>query len=375
MVALRARSETPAVIPCANPKAQYLAHIEDVDQAVRRVMDSGWYVLGKEVESFESEFAAYCRTTHCLGVGSGTEALHLALSALGVGPGDEVITASFTASATAAAISLCGAVPVFADVDPETLTLDPKAVQKVLTPRSKALVPVHLYGHPVDMDAMLAIAENNGLAVVEDCAQAPGALWKGQPVGSIGHVGCFSFYPTKNLGALGDGGAVVTKDYALARKMRTMREYGWKERFVSSEVGWNTRLDELQAAILRAKLPHLDTDNQARRTLASLYAEELADLPLALPQEDRNALHVYHLFVIRSTRRDALLAHLRDNGVGAGVHYPVACHEQPAFSGECEPMPETEKASAEVLSLPMFPELSFEQAGRVVGAVRSFFNG
>ena len=363
------------MIPCADPKAQYLARQERVDQAIRRVLDSGWYVLGKEVEGFESEFASYCRTPHCLGVGNGTEALHLALSALGVGPGDEVITASLTASATAAAIVMCGATPVFADVDAETMVLDPEAVEAVLTPRTKALVPVHIYGHPVDMDAMLSIAGECGLVVVEDCAQAPGAMWKGHPSGSMGHAGCFSFYPTKNLGALGDGGAVVTRDSALDEKMRAMREYGWKERFVSSGPGWNTRLDELQAAVLRAKLPWLDEGNQARRSLASLYAKGLEGLPLTLPQEGRDAFHVYHLFVVRSPRREALLSHLRAAGIGAGVHYPVPCHGQSAFSGAGVSLPETEKASAEVFSLPMFPELSEEQAWRVVEAVRSFFNG
>jgi dTDP-4-amino-4,6-dideoxygalactose transaminase len=365
------------MIPFADPHAGYLARKDEIDAAVARVFASGRYILGPEVAAFEAEFAAWTGAEFCVGVGNGTEALHLALAALGVGPGDEVVTVSHTAVATVAAIAQTGAKPVFADIDPgtctpSTYTMDPQALARAITPKTKAVVPVHLYGHPAALDEILAIAEAHGLPVVEDCAQAHGAELSGRRVGSIGRLGCFSFYPTKNLGALGDGGCVTTSDPELAARLRRMREYGWENR-VSVAPGWNSRLDEVQAAILRAKLPHLDADIAARGRIAKRYQEELAGLPLDLPQTRTGARHAFHLFVVRTPRREELLRHLYAHGIGAAVHYPLAAHQQPTFAHLAPPLPRSEAASASVLSLPMYPELSEAQAGQVIQAVQRFF--
>jgi dTDP-4-amino-4,6-dideoxygalactose transaminase len=347
------------VIYCGYPKAQYLAHRHEIDSAIQSVLDRGMYVLGEEVRTFESEFAAYIGATAGIGVGSGTEALHLALKACGIGPGDEVITVSHTAVATVAAIELAGATPVFVDIEPDYYTLDPSLLETAITPRTRAVIPVHIYGQSADMDHILAIAGHYGLRVIEDCAQAHGACYKGKRVGTFGDMACFSFYPTKNLGALGDGGMVVTNDAALADKARLLREYGWSDRYVSTVCGWNSRLDELQAAILRVKLRFLDSDNDKRSELAGIYGRELERSALCLPVPRSASTHVHHLYVVRSGQRDDLKKFLNDNGIGALVHYPVPVHLQPAYAARAaHPLPETERAAKEVLSLPIYPELA-----------------
>ena len=349
------------MILCSNPREQYLAHREEIDAAIDNVLTNGRYILGPEVEAFEREFAQYCGVKHAVGVGSGTEALHVALAAMGVGAGDEVITTAHTAVATASAIRLCGATPVFVDIEPGTWTIDPRLVEAAITPKTKAIVPVHIYGQPADLAPILKL----GVPVLEDCAQAHGAKYDGRRVGSMGLLGAFSFYPTKNLGAIGDGGAVVTNDDALAKRLRLLREYGWAERYVSSTDGWNTRLDELQAAILRVKLRHLDDDNTRRRTIAKRYDEALTSTPVVREGVE----HVYHLYVITNDRRDALQQQLRDRGIGALVHYPVPVHKQPAYATN-DSLPNTERAAATVLSLPMYPELTPEQQEQVINAVQ-----
>ncbi len=360
------------MIPCADPKAQYLAHKDAIDAAMRRVLDAGRYILGSEVSSFEAEFANWLGGGQAVGVGSGTEAVHLALASLGVGPGDEVITVSHTAVATVAAIELCGATPVLVDIEPGFYTIDPKKVEAALTPKTKAVVAVHIYGQPADLDALVDLCRRKGVKLIEDCAQCHGAKWKGRRTGTFGDAAAFSFYPTKNLGAIGDGGAVFFKDKASADKARLLREYGWAERYVSAIPGLNSRLDELQAAILREKLKHLDADNQKRRALAAVYREVLAGRA-GLPAERPGAEAVYHLFVIASPDRDALKASLQTRGVGTMIHYPMPIHLQPAYKGRVPvrgPMDVTEKAAREVLSLPMFPELSAADARRAAEAVK-----
>ena len=362
------------MILCGSPHAAYLAHREGIDAAVRRVLESGWYILGREVEAFEEAFARFCETNHAVGVASGTDALSLALRACGIGPGDEVITVSHTAVATVAAIEMCGAAPVLVDIDPATFTMDPARIGGAVTRRTRAIVPVHLYGQPCDMDAILDAARRHDLRVVEDCAQAHGARWRGRRVGSMGDAGCFSFYPTKNLGALGDGGAIVTSNEEIARKCRLLREYGWAERYVSQCAGVNSRLDEMQAAILNVKLEGLETANERRRQIASFYDAALSGYGLTTPHVAEGAYHVFHLYVVRSTTRDALLATLRRAGIGALVHYPVPIHLQPAYAGRLrgsDDLPEAERAAREVLSLPLYPEMTDDDLRAVPSAVRS----
>lgn len=364
------------MILCGNPRAQYLAHKKEIDEAIGRVLESGWYVLGKEAESFEHEFAAYVGAEHAIGVGSGTEAIHLALKACDIGPGDEVITVAHTAVATVAAIELAGATPVFADIEDTYCTLDPDLLQGLITPRTRAIVPVHLYGQAADMDSITEIARRNGVTVIEDCAQAHGAVYRGRPVGGMGALACFSFYPTKNLGAIGDGGMVTTGDPELARKVRLLREYGWSERYVSQIPGWNSRLDELQAAVLRVKLQHLDADNAARGRIGQAYGAALAACGLRLPAIRPGNSHVFHLYVVRCTDRERLRQHLQQRGIAAGIHYPVPVHKQPAYLArfKCN-LPNTESAANEVLSLPIYPELGAEEVGVVIDAVTDFFRG
>ena len=362
------------MILCANPRAQYLAHQREIDDAMRRVVDRGQYILGEEVRAFEQEFAAYTGAADAVGVGSGTEALHLALVACDIGRGSEVITVAHTAVATVAAIELTGATPVLVDIEPDHYTLDPAQLESAITPRTKAIIPVHLYGQPADLGPIVAVARSHGLRVIEDCAQAHGATYAGARVGTQGDVGCYSFYPTKNLGALGDGGIVVTGDAELAGTMRLLREYGWAERYVSHIAGWNSRLDEIQAAVLRVKLRYLDEDNRARARLAGIYGAGLADAGLVLPEPRSLATHVYHLYVVRSRFRDALQSFLRSRGIGAMVHYPVPIHLQPAYKGRLpgrERLPETEQMAQEVLSLPMHPQLTEHELSSVVEAVRA----
>lgn len=363
------------MILCSNPRAQYLTHQTEIDAVILRVLSKGRYILGEEVGAFEDEFASYIGVAHGIGVGSGTEALHLALVACGIGPGDEVITVAHTAVATVAAIELAGAIPVLVDIEPAFYTLDPSKLAAAITPSTKAIIPVHLYGHPADLDPILGIARQYRLRVIEDCAQAHGAMYRGRRVGSYGDLACFSFYPTKNLGALGDGGMIVTDQPELAHRVRLLREYGWTDRFVSQIPGVNSRLDEVQAAILRVKLRHLDRGNAARSGIAAIYNAGLSNCQLVLPRVREGSTHVYHLYVVRAPRRDDLQQYLRDRDVSAPVHYPVPVHRQPAYQGRLggsESLPETERAAAEVLSLPMYPELSESEVQHMIGAIRAF---
>jgi dTDP-4-amino-4,6-dideoxygalactose transaminase len=363
----------PAPLLPADPRANYLAHRRAIDDAIRRVLESGWYILGNEVKEFEAEFSRYIGPRFTVGVGSGTDALLLALRVLGIGPGDAVVTVSNTAVATVAAIDLVGATPVLSDVDPETFTLDPERLEQTIAhhsgPRLRAIIPVHLYGHPADMEAIRLIAERHGLDVIEDCAQSHGATIAGRMTGTWGRVSAFSFYPTKNLGALGDGGALVTDDPHLAEQARAIRQYGWRDRYVSEQAGTNTRLDELQAAILRAKLPALDAENRRRREIAGLYDAALAGSRVTTPRCRKDVQHVFHQYTIRTGDRDDLRERLRIQGVGTAVLYPVPIHQQPGYRDRVivgrSGLGRTEQLNREILSLPMYPELGDDQARRI----------
>jgi dTDP-4-amino-4,6-dideoxygalactose transaminase len=368
---------TDAPVPQNDPKAAYLAQRRDIDAALARVLEGGWYVLGKEVEAFEREFAAFIGRRHGIGVANGTDALVLGLRALGVGPDDYVVTVSHTAVATVAAVELAGARPLLVDIDPETCTLDPREFARVLAAppgRIAAVVPVHLYGQAADIEAIAALAREHDVRVLEDCAQCHGARFRDRRLGGFGDVAAFSLYPTKNLGALGDGGMVVCDDDGLAERLRALREYGWRQRYVSDAAGMNSRLDELQAAPLRVKLAALDADNARRQAIAAAYDAGLAGLALVLPARRPGASHVFHQYVLRSPRRDALRAALKARGIGTNVHYPVPVHLQPAYRGRLAIGPsglaESERAAREVLSLPMYPQLSDAQVERVIAAVR-----
>lgn len=367
-------------VPIFATKPQYLAIKAEIDAAIAEVLEINFFILGRFLEAFEQEFASWLGVEHAVGVGNGFDAIHLALRACGIGPGDEVLTVAHTAVATAVAISAVGARPVFVDIDPETYCMDPAAAATAITPRTRAIVPVHLYGHPAEMGRLLDLARRHNLVVIEDAAQAHGARYQGRPCGTLGHAGAFSFYPTKNLGAYGDGGAVVTRDPDVARMIRLLRNYGWAEgkRYYSAVKGVNSRLDELQAAILRVKLRYLETWNARRRAIAARYAEALADLPdLMLPREQPWAYHVYHLYVVRTPRRDALQQHLQAHGVGTQVHYPVPVHLQEAYQDlgyRPGALPETERAAREILSLPLYPELTDAQVDHVCASVRAFFS-
>jgi dTDP-4-amino-4,6-dideoxygalactose transaminase len=360
------------MIPFLDLARQHASIRDELLAAVTGVLDSSRFVLGPEGQALETEVAARCGARHGIGVGSGTDALRLALSALGLKPGDEVVTPAFSFVASASTVLMAGATPVFADVDPVTLALDPDAVERALTPRTRAVVVVHLYGHPAPMDRVMALARARGLAVVEDAAQAIGATWDGRPVGSFGDVACLSFYPTKNLGACGDAGMLVTNRDDLAAHVRRLRHHGDTGRYHHVELGYCSRLDDLQAAMLRVKLRRLEAWTEARRRLAARYRERLAGLPLGLPVEDPRARHIYHLFTVRHPRRDALAQALADLGVGTMVHYPRPVPGQPLFGDRDErKYPEAWRASREVLSLPCFPELTDDEADAVAKAVRT----
>ncbi|HZT50381.1 MAG TPA: DegT/DnrJ/EryC1/StrS family aminotransferase [Stellaceae bacterium] len=362
-------------VPQTDPGAGYRAARAAIDAAIRRVLDGGHYILGPEVEAFERAFAAYLGCGHAVGVASGTDALVLALRALRPAPEDYVVTVSHTAVATVAAIELAGARPLLVDIDPATMTLDPAQLARALAAapgRVAAIVPVHLYGQAADLPAILALARRHGARVIEDCAQCHGAMLGGRRLGGFGDLAAFSFYPTKNLGAIGDGGMVVTEDAALAATLRELREYGWRERYVSATTGANSRLDALQAAILGAKLGGLDTDNAARQAVAAQYDAGLAARDLVLPARRADATHVFHQYVVRHKRRDALREALRQAGIGTGIHYPVPVHLQPAYAGRIAMAPgglaESERAAAEVLSLPIYPQLAPDMVQRVIAA-------
>jgi dTDP-4-amino-4,6-dideoxygalactose transaminase len=371
------QERAPGMIPLVDLKAQYQTIKPEIDAAVGRVLERGQFVLGPEVAAFEREFAVYCQAGDAIGVNTGTSALHLALLAAGIGPGDEVITVPFTFVATAAAVLYTGARPVFVDVDPATLTMDVTRIEAAITPRTRAILPVHLYGQPAEMDPILAIARRHGLVVIEDACQAHGAEYKGRRTGSIGDLGCFSFYPGKNLGAAGEGGAVTTSNAAYARTIRMLRDWGTEQKYHHQLKGYNYRLEELQAAILRVKLRYLETWTEARRANAARYDEVLAELPLARPAAAPHVRHVYHVYAVRTRgpdHRAALQQALAGRGVHTGIHYPIPVHLQEAYADlgyRRGDFPVAEAAAEEVLSLPMYPELSAEQILDVAEAIRA----
>ena len=363
------------MIPFVDLKVQYHSIKPEIDQAVLSVLESTQFVLGSEVAAFEKDFAAYCQREIALGVNSGTSALHLALLAAGIGPGDEVITIPFTFVATVAAIYYSGAKPVFVDIHPESFTMDPDEIEAAITPRTRAIIPVHLYGQMADMDPILAIAKKHNLIVIEDAAQAHGAEYKGHRAGSLGDMGCYSFYPGKNLGAYGEGGAVVTNNAEYARKIKMLRDWGAEKKYQHVLKGYNYRMEGIQGAILRVKLGHLEDWTKKRRENALIYKEELKDSKVILPKEMVYTRHVYHVFAVRSTRRDALQQLLTDKGIQTGIHYPIPVHLLPAYEDlgyKKGDFPHSEKAADEVLSLPMFAELSKDSIKEVALAIKEF---
>ncbi len=365
-----------AIVPFVDLKRSGAEALPAVEEAVRRVLASGWYVLGPEVTAFEQEFACTMAVSEAVGVASGTDAISLALEACGVGPGDEVLTSPLSAAFTALAITRIGARPVFVDVDPETLNLSPDEARGRITERTKAIVPVHLYGGPCDLETVGRLAREKGLRLVEDAAQAHGARFEGKPVGGFGQAGCFSFYPTKNLGALGDGGMVVTDDAALAGKVRRLRNGGQSSRYVHEVVGINSRLDEMQAAILRAKLPHLSAWNDERGRIADRYRRGLAESAVSFVDSHKDADSAHHLCVVRAPERDALVEFLDERDVQTLIHYPIPIHLQEAYrdlgqgEGSC---PVAEAAAAEIVSLPLYPGILAEHVERVIASVRAFY--
>jgi dTDP-4-amino-4,6-dideoxygalactose transaminase len=360
-------------IPFLDLHAAHAPLRAEFDQAIAAVVDSGAFAGGPFVERFEAEFASYCEARHAIGVGNGTDALWFALLALGIGPGDEVITVPMSFMATAEAISYCGARPVFVDIDPRTYTMDPGAVDGAITSRTKAIIPVHLFGQTADMDSILEIARKRGLAVVEDAAQAHGAKYKGRAAGSMGDAGCFSFYPGKNLGAFGEAGAVVTNDAELRDRIRCLRDHGQSKKYHHSMIGWNGRMDGIQAAVLSVKLRHLDEANRRRRDNAALYSRLLDGVGgLVPPATASECEHVFHIYAVRIAGRDAVMKELAAQGIGTGIHYPVPIHLQPAYASlayTAGAFPNAERCAAEFLSLPMFPELSEDQVSAVAAAL------
>lgn len=367
-------------IPQMDPGAGYRAGKQEIDAAVARVLEGGFYILGPEVAQFEAEFAAALGLGAVVGVASGTDAIVLALQALGIGRGDRVVTVAHTAVATVAAIEMVGAEPVLVDIEERFFTLDPAALARCLAaqPGIKAVIPVHLYGQAADLGPILALAQRYGVAVIEDCAQAQGAELGGRMLGSFGDLACFSFYPTKNLGGFGDGGAVAARRPELAEKLRELREYGWRQRYVSALAGRNSRLDELQAAILRARLPHLAAGNARRAAIAECYDRGLGGLPLGLPERRPGAVSAWHQYVVRCAGRDRLRSTLAAQGIATGIHYPVPIHLQPGYAArlriDAAGLAATEKAAAEILSLPLYPELTDDQVATVIAAIRAAFS-
>ncbi len=363
------------MIPFFDLTKQYSSIQSEIDDATTRVLKSGWFILGPEVRAFEKEFAEYIGAGHAIGVGSGTEALHLALLALGIGSGDEVITVPNTAIATVAAIELTGARAVLCDVRADSMLIDVDKLARAITRRTRAIIPVHLFGQSADLDPILELARtaSPNIFVLEDCAQAHGATYRGKRVGSIGDIAAFSFYPTKNLGAYGDGGAIVTNAAKLAERVNLLRQYGWRERYTSEIKGINSRLDEMQAAVLRVKLRHLDAWNAARRERAAIYTELLRTV--TTPREMAYGHAVYHLYVVQSAKRDALANHLKARGIGTAIQYPYAVHQQAAYANlgyHDKDLPVASKLAREIVSLPLYPELSLEDARAVAEAVNQF---
>jgi dTDP-4-amino-4,6-dideoxygalactose transaminase len=365
------------MIPFSDPSASYQAHKKEIDQAIQRVLDSGWFVLGKEVETFEKEFAVFHgESFHAVGVANGTDAIALCLRSLGIGRDDEIITTSHTAVATVAGVEQAGCKPVFADIDSGSRCIDPLSIKKRISSKTQAIIPVHIYGQPCDMHAIYGIAKEYGLEVIEDCSQAHGAEINGQKVGTFGSLASFSCYPTKNLGGTGDGGVILCPTLQLAEKLKSLRQYGWNNRRESITHGFNSRLDELQAAILCIKLKYLEKDNEKRRLIAQTYNHALKGLPITLPYQNTNELHAMHLFVIEYEQRDELLKHLRSNGVGASLHYPLAVHQHTAYASRIrggDELPMTEQFYQTNLTLPMFPELTDYCIEKVISTVQKFF--
>jgi dTDP-4-amino-4,6-dideoxygalactose transaminase len=361
------------MIPFVDLKTQYSSIKDEINAAVLKVLESTQFILGDEVAALEQEFAAYCNAAHGVALNTGTSALHLALLAAGIGAGDEVITVPFTFVATVAAIGYTGATPVFVDIDPISYTIDVNQIEKAITERTKAIMPVHLYGQPADMDPILEIARRHGLVVIEDAAQAHRSEYKGRRVGSIGDIGCFSFYPGKNLGAYGEGGMAVTNNPSYARTMQMLRDWGQESRYNHVLKGYNYRMDGVQGAILRVKLRYLDQWTEARRNHASKYDEHFASLDIKTPIAMPHSHHVYHIYAVRSQKRETLLQMLNERGVSTGIHYPIPVHLQQAYSDlgyQPGDFPNSELAASEVLSLPMYAELSEENLGVIINAVK-----
>lgn len=363
-----------SAIPFLDLKAQYNSIKSEVESAVLDVLRSGEYVLGPRVEAFEKRVADYCGTAYAVAVASGTDALVLTLQSLGIGPGDEVVTTPFTFFATAESISRVGAVPVFADIEPSSFNIDPNSIEGKITSKTKAIIPVHLFGRPADMDEINALASERGIAVIEDACQAMGASYKGRKAGSLGKAAAFSFYPTKNLGGVGDGGIITTDDFEIASKAKLLRDHGSTRRYHHRMIGYNSRLDAIQAAILSVKLRYLDVWNEERRSRAEKYSSLLGSLGLGVPDSGEDRLHVYHLYTIRSSQRDEIAEGFRKAGIGCGIYYPVPLHLQEVYEGlgyRRGSLPEAEKAADEVLSLPIYPELSDDQVEEVADIIRS----
>jgi dTDP-4-amino-4,6-dideoxygalactose transaminase len=360
-------------VPFVDLKAQYQTIKPDIDAAIARVIENTNFILGPQVAAFEKSFAEYLGVGFCIGVNSGTAALQLGLMACGIGPGDEVIVPSFTFFATAEAVSVLGAKPVFVDIDPISYTITAAAIEQAITPRTRALIPVHLYGQAVDLDPIVALAERHDLRVIEDAAQAHGAEYKARRVGGVGDAGCFSFYPSKNLGAYGEAGAVVTNDEDLAVRLRLLRDHGSTSKYAHAIVGYNFRMEEIQAAVLNVKLPHLDDWNNGRRKRADRYKDLLSDTGLVLPREMEYARHVYHVFAVQSENREELQQRFAELGIQSGVHYPIPIHLQAAYASlgyKAGDLPVTERLAERVMSLPMYPELSDDHQRAVAAAIR-----
>lgn len=355
----------------ANPKEQYLSYKNEIQEAIDRVLESGRYILGEEVKFFETEFASFVGTKYSVSVASGTDALFLSLKVLNIGQGDEVITVSHTATATISAIEATGAKAVFVDIEEDYYTIDPSKINLAITPNTKAVIAVHMYGQPCDMDRISEIADKNDLYIIEDCAQANGAKYKNKDVGSMGVLGCFSFFPTKNLGAIGDGGAITTNSKELYEKLLMLRQYGWNDQRESKFQGYNSRLDELQAAILRVKLSHLRNHIEQRNKLSQLYCEKLENLDIVLPKIRENCYHAFHLFVIRIDNREKLQEFLLKHEISAMIHYELPVHQHTAYKRDIE-LPITENIVRSILSLPFYPELSKKMVNKILTHITNF---
>ncbi len=364
-------------IPMVDLGIQYRELKTSLDAAVAEVLESSYFIMGPQGNAFEQEIASYLGVKHAIGVSSGTEALHLALRAAGLGPGDEVITTPFTFIATAEAIAYVGATPVFVDIDPQTFNIDVAQVEKAISPQTKAVLPVHLFGQPADLASLKVICDDHGLLLIEDCAQSCGASLDGKMTGSWGALGCYSFFPSKNLGCFGDGGLIATDSDELAEQIRVLRNHGSRERYHHSVIGYNSRLDDLQAAVLRVKLRHLDRFNQQRRENAHLYSRLLGELGIEAPYEDGKGVHVYHQYTILSDQRELIQAALADENIASAIYYPIPLHQQEVFQNTCKDLslPVSEKVAQRVLSLPIYPELVKEQVERVVNTISKVVQG